>query len=132
MSKVHGKGTYLKVGATVVSGQMNTVDYSGSVGVADVTSFGDGAEVSIPGLEGGTITVSGFYDTATAATLLGLAALPQTTSTYEYGPGGNVTGSIKIAGSCVVTSMQVTGSTTNAVAMSISMQKSGAVTVSTY
>lgn len=132
MSKVHGKGSYFKLGATVVSGQMNSVDYGGSVGTADVTCFGDGAETYLPGLEAGTISVSGFYDTATAATLLALASLPSTTSTYEYGPSGNSTGGVKIAGSCVVTSMQVTGSTTNAVAMSISMQKSGAVTVSTY
>jgi hypothetical protein len=77
--------------------------------------------------------VSGFFDTATFATLAALAVGAQTqTTTFEYGPSGTTTGSAKITGACIVETFEVGSTTTDAVSLSMSLRKSGAVSNSTY
>lgn len=129
MAKTHGKNEFVKIASTTLSGSMNTVDVDLTGEAADVTSFGESAETFIPGLSGGAINVSGFYNTTDAATILALA---NTTQTFENGPAGNTTGSVKLSGSCVVTSVKVTGTVREAVGLAIVASVTGGVTVGSY
>lgn len=129
MAKVHGKSVVFELGATVLTGQLNSVDFSRTAGASDSTVFGVGAEEFVPGLENATITLSGFFDTTSAATIAGYNG---TTQTFEFGPAGDGTGSYKASGSAVVTGVSVNGSVRENVGLTINLQVTGPITDGTY
>lgn len=129
MSRVHGKDQYLKLGTTVVSGSMNSIDVDLGGSASDSTGMGATDEESIPGLGSGAISAGGFYDSTGAATLL---AMENTIVTFEYGPEGNGSGKPKISGSCLVTSVKVGGAVRDTLGLSISATKTGPKTVGSY
>lgn len=133
MAKVHGKSAFLKINSTTVSGQGRSITHNYSLASADVTSFGDTADNFLPGNESGTLSMSGFFDSTTHAAISALVAgTVTTTSTYEYGPSGAVTGGVKISGSCFVTAYNVSSPVDGGVTAELTIQRSGAVTNSTY
>ncbi len=129
MAKVHGKDTVFTLGSTELTGQLNSVDFPRTAAASDATTFGTGAEEFTPGLTNGTISLTGFFDTPTAATIAGMNG---TTQTFEYGPAGDGTGAYKASGSCVVTGVTHNGSVRENVGLSITLQASGDVTDGTY
>ena len=129
MAKVHGKDSVFELGATVLTGQLNSVDFSRSAGASDATTFGVGAEEFTAGLENATISLTGFFDSTTSSAI---AAMNGTIQTWEYGPAGDATGRPKASGSCVVTGVSVNGSVRENVGLTISLQVTGAITDGTY
>jgi len=129
MAKSHGKKTYLKIGTVVVSGQSNSVSVDGAVAADDATPFGVEDEEFLAGLGSGAISAAGFIESSNAATLEGLKG---TITTYEYGPAGNTTGSMKKSGNCLVTACNYSATPTAAAAFTITATRSGAETVGTY
>ena len=129
MAFVHGKNQYVKIGTAVISTQLNSADFPQGAAASEVTAFGVGATQYIPGLYDTSISMSGYFDGATHGVLAGYNG---TTVAFEYGPAGTAGGNVKIAGTCDVTSVQVTGAVADAVALSISAQVTGTVTNGTY
>lgn len=129
MAFVHGKNQYVKIGTAVISGQLNSADFPQGAAATEVTSFGSEATQFIPGLKDTSISMSGYFDASTHAVLAGYNG---TAVAFEYGPAGTAGGGVKIAGSCVITSVQVTGAVADAIGLSISAQVTGTVTNTTY
>jgi hypothetical protein len=129
MAFVHGKNQYVKIGTAVISSQLNSADFPQGAAASEVTGFGSDATQFIPGLKDTSISMSGYFDAATHGVLAGYNG---TSVAFEYGPGGTAAASVKISGTCVITSVQVTGAVADAVALSISAQVTGAVTNGTY
>lgn len=129
MSKVHGKKAYLKIGTTVVSGQMNSISVDGTKAADDATPFGVEDEEFLAGLGTGDISAAGFIETSNAVALEGYLG---TIVAYEYGPAGNTTGSIKKSGNCLVTACNYQQTPTAASAFTLTAKRSGAETVGTY
>lgn len=129
MAKVHGKDTVFTLGATVLTGQLNSVDFPRSAAASDATTFGVGAEEFTPGLESGTITLTGFFDATTASTIAGMNG---TIQTFEYGPAGDATGKPKSSGDCIVTGVNVNGSVRENVGLTITCTVTGPVVDGTF
>lgn len=102
----------------------------------NVSAFGTAAQAFIPGLtDGDTISVSGPLDVALGTFLAGLKAAQSagsSTSTVTWGPGGSVSGQLKISAETWVTQYNVTTSVTGRVEWSASLQVTGAVTNGTW
>lgn len=129
MAFVHGKNQYVKIGTAVIGSQLNSADFPQGATATEVTTFGSEATQFIGGLKDTAISMSGFFDGSTHAALAGYVG---TSVAFEYGPAGTAGSSIKMSGTCIVTSVQVTGNTTDAIGLSINAQVTGTVTNSTY
>lgn len=129
MSKPHGKKTYLKIGTVVVSGQSNSISVDGGKAADDATPFGVEDEEFVAGLGSGAISAAGFVETSNAATLEGYLG---TIVTYEHGPAGNTTGSLKKSGNCLVTACNYSATPTATAAFTITATRTGAETVGTF
>lgn len=92
---VHGKGTAVYLDKYDLSGFFNSVDTSFSMDVAETTSFGSSAKSYIPGLEDGTLSLSGLYSQDTdgvddvLSTALATATTPLVTVVFSAGTIGN-------------------------------------------
>ena len=136
MAFVHGKSTVFKLddsGGTLrdLSTYLMEVSFPESIETADVTAFGASAKSYIVGLKDSTISLTGKWD----ATLDGYIAgtLGQAASlSFEYGPAGSGSGSIKYTGECYVTSYNIGSPVGDAVSASVELQVTGAVTRGTY
>ena len=122
---VNGSGTN-------VSRFADNFSWPQSVETVDVSAFGTAAKANIPTLtDGDTISISGPAD---SAFFLQLAAIKSaqsagsSTSTITWGPGGSVSGEIKIAAECWLTGLTVNSAVGGRVDMSASLQVTGAVT----
>lgn len=129
MARSHGKEQYLKLGTTVVSGAMNQVDVNLSNGASDSTGFGVDDEEVIAGLNGGTISASGFYETTDATAINGMQG---TIVAFEYGPEGSANGKPKASGNCLVTEVRTGGGLRDTLGRGISATITGAVTWGTF
>jgi hypothetical protein len=129
MARSHGKEQYLKLGTIVVSGAMNQINVVLGAAASDSTGFGADAEEVIAGLDSGSISASGFYDTTDASTI---AAMRGTIVTFEYGPEGNASGKPKYSGSCLVTEVTQGGPLRDTLGRGISATVTGAVAVGTF
>jgi hypothetical protein len=102
----------------------------------NVSAFGTAAQAFIPGLtDGDTISVSGPLDVALGTFLAGLKGAQSagsSTATVIWGPGGSVSGQLKIQAEAWVTQYNVTTSVTGRVEYSASLQVTGAVTNGTW
>lgn len=136
MAFVHGKGTVFKLddnGGTLrdISAFADEVGFPGNVDMAETTTFGKDDKTYIPGLRDRTISVSGKWDATLDgyyAPALGLA----TSLSFEYGPAGSGSGSVKYTGECFITSFEITNPVGDVVTFSLELQCSDAITRGTY
>lgn len=92
---IHGKGTAVLLDKYDLSGYFNSVDTAFTLDVAETTAFGSSAKSYIPGLEDGTLSLSGMFsqdsngedDVLSAA--LGAATTPLVTVALASGTIGN-------------------------------------------
>lgn len=135
MAFVHGKDSYFAIdntngSVTDISSYVDSVDgLPGEMELADVTAFGDGGHKNIPGLENVSFTVSGSWD-ATLDAIMG----PRRTATasFEYGPAGNGSGSVKYSGECWISNYSVTSEVGDKVSWSADLVVDGTVTRGTF
>lgn len=138
---VHGKSTFVSIAnaagtATDMSSDFNTAGLSRSVDTSDSTGFGSVAKSYAAGLEDATASWSGFFTAAQDAVLAGLvtALAADTIASTEmiYGPAGDAAGKVKYTQNVIITSYEVSGGVGDLVAASVSMQRTGATTRSTF
>jgi hypothetical protein len=129
MPFVHGKDTYFKVASTDLSTYINSVSVSRTADTAETSAFGSSTKSFVSGLRDATITVSGMFDAAVYSTIAGWLG---TSQTWEYGPAGSASGRVKVSGSGIVTSVELSSSVGEVVAANISIQVSGTVTDGTF
>lgn len=133
---VHGKSAVFKLDnsggtLTTISDVIQDVSFPRSIETAETTAFGASAKSYIVGLTDATISVSGKYDATVDAHLAAIAGQAATVS-FEYGPAGSATSSVKYTGECIVTSYEVGATVGDAVTFSLDLQVTGAVTRGTY
>lgn len=134
MAFVHGSNAVLKIadsaGGTLqdISDALNESSTEESVDTAETTAFGDTAKNYIAGLEDGTISLSGHFNSASNKVHDVLKDLKRAKVSFEYFPEGESSGNAKASGSCILTSYSVSSSVSDKVSVSASFQVSGGVT----
>lgn len=134
MGFAHGSSAVLKVadseGGTLqdISDALNESSSEESVDTAETTAFGDTAKAYIAGLEDGTISMSGHFNSSTGKVHDVLKDLKRKKVAFEYFPEGEASGSAKGSGDCILTSYAVSSSVSDKVSVSASFQVSGGVT----
>lgn len=125
---------------TLTSATGGTINYSSGLDDAsleraakalDVTTFGDGDEVYIAGLRGGTISLSGHFASTyeeKLSALLGHSTTPQ----WVYGPESSANTRRKLSGGAILTKFSIGSPVDDKVSMSFDLQLSGAITSTTF
>ena len=107
----HGKNAALTLNSVALSTFINNMDFSTDLDIADTTTYGATWKSGLPGIAGGTLDISGFYD-PTASTGPGAVLYPLllagTAVTGLFYPGGTASGQslYTITSGCIVTSYQ--------------------------
>lgn len=130
MAFVHGKDSDLVVDSTNISQYTDSVSVDRSVDTAETSAFGDDDKTFIAGLEDGSFSLSGHWDTTGDAALDGTfdGALVSMT----YGPAGSGSGAIAYTCTALVTNYNITSGVADRVNWSASFQRSGALTRGSY
>ena len=146
MARTHGKGSSFSIddaGGTprVISEAITSIDFPGTVDMAEVSGMGDAAKEYLPGLADGTITITGNWEDAAttgADTVLGALfdANGELTAggslDFMYGPEGAESTDIKYSGKCFMTGYSQSSPLGGAVTFTATFQVTGAVTRGTY
>lgn len=132
MPLTHGRLTVIKLGSADISAWVNTSDYDDGADSHDTTTYGKSGKTYAGGLRDGTLTFGGLYDTATGGPEATIRPLLGTTTTFEYGPEGSVSGKKKVSGSGVLTSFKTTNPVGDMVRWTSTVKVSDVPTVGTY
>lgn len=101
----------------------------------DVSALGTVSKAFIAGMTDGNISFSGAYDT-TVATHLSAVRAAQAAGTasvsFQWGPGGSVSGQAKITGEAILSDYSLSTSVSGRAEYSATLQISGAVTNGTF
>lgn len=62
MGFVHGKDSYIKLGSSLLTGYVRSVEMSAALDVAESSTMGDESKEYMPGLSDMTISLEGLYD----------------------------------------------------------------------
>jgi hypothetical protein len=136
----HGKGLVFKIdnsGGTlaVMTTFVDSVDIDNSVDMGETTTAGAEDKTYVSGQAEHDLSISGKYDeTATTgpnAVLFGLVGL-ETTSSFEFGPSGSVSGKPKYLGECFLTGYKVAAPVGGVVTFTADFKVTGAVTLTTW
>lgn len=134
MAFKHGKDAALSVNGTLITGFTNNVSLSRDRDTSETTVFGLNDKTFIPGLMGGALSFSGFYDPTAvtgSAVVVETAFTAGTTVACIYYPGGNSTGQRSHTFAAIITNYTETSAVTDRVDFSSSALVSGAVTTAT-
>lgn len=135
MAFIHGKDSYFQIDSTGgtptdISLYIDSVEgLPGEQEFADVTALGDEGHKNIPGLENGSFSLSGHWDSALDAIL---GPKRTATATFNFGPAGSTGGLVKYTGECWITSYTVSSGVGDKVSWSASCQVDGQVTRTTF
>lgn len=129
----HGRFAEVTVNSAALSTFCDSVELTMENDTAETTTFGKTWKTHLPGLNGGSVTLSGNYD-PTASTgpaavleaLLGAAAFA-----VDVYPGGNTSGQRKHAFNALLTSYSETSAVGDKVTFSAELILDGAVTTTT-
>lgn len=121
---------------TDISDTVNEVTLPRSIETAETTAFGDDDKTYIVGLGDATISVSGMFDATVDSHINGvISALKSgsvTTSSFEYGPAGSVSGSPQLTGEALITSYEIGTPVGDVVTYSLELQVTGSVASGTF
>ena len=136
MAFKHGKNASFKVdnsGGTLtdISSYLNEISLPRSIETGETTSFGNSAKTYLVGLSDSTLSISGTWDATLDAHLAGIIGQAASVS-FEYGPEGTSTGSIKYTGESYLTSFETSSPVADVVTFSAEFQVTGTVTRGTF
>jgi len=114
---------------TDISAYLNTSALNRTAGAYDVSTYGVGSKVYIPGLKDGRIPIGGPWDPTVDALLAGILAL---TRDFEWHPQGTSAGKVKYSGAApygvILVSYQPSSPVDGAVTFTGEFQITGPVT----
>jgi hypothetical protein len=123
----HGKNTQISVDnaagqLTDISQYCDNVDFPGlNADTAETTTFNADSKSYVPGLKGGTFSISGPWDETADAVLAGIHGKE---GSFSYVPGG---GTVTYSGEAICTAYNIQSGIGGAVTFSASFQISGDV-----
>lgn len=129
MAFVHGKGTHVTINSVNLSAYLTEASQSFDDDTHETTTFGKNSKEYLPGLQDGTISLSGNLDPALDSSM---AAMRGVVVPFIYGPEGSTTGKRKYSGNCIRTSYEVSNPVGDLVTFSAEFQITGDVTVGTF
>lgn len=141
MAFVHGKDAVFSLddsGGTLRDVHIYVNSVSGLPGaraLSEVTAFGDQGTKSIPSLANVQFSIAGHYDATAAtgiATVLNGLRTATATASFQYGPAGSVTGSLKITGECWMTDCSYDATVSDRVPIAASFQVDGVPTLGVF
>lgn len=139
MAFAHGKSTAFSIEDPTVERNLSAFTDNVSPNVAralsEVTAFGDGGVKNIPGLQNGTVSISGHWDptTSTGPHAVMSALLTATaTAGVKIGPAGSASGAARVSAEVWITSYQITSAVADKVSWSADLQIDGTATFDTY
>lgn len=126
---VHGKDGYLSIGGTAITDVTTDAGHSRSADVAETSVMGTDDKTYIPGMKDGQLSATCRFDRTTDGTL---EAFLGTEVAVIYGPEGNTTGDRQYTFQAIMTQYDVTGGTGDVVAVSLTLQRTGATTTGAF
>ncbi len=132
----HGKATYLQIihtGAStwVMSSGLDDIGFDREADTAEVTTFGDNDRNFLPGLRGGSFSLSGHW-ASTYESRIGSMLGSTAVVTLKFGPQGSVASSPFRTANALLTSYTVSNPVDDKVSMSLNFQVTGAVTTGSF
>lgn len=136
MAFYHGKGLVFKVDNAAGTLQtlttfVDNVDLDSSVDMGDTTTAGAEDKTFVSGQAEHDLSISGKWDdtasTGPDAILAGLVGL-ETSSSFEFGPGGSSVGKVKYSGECFMTGFKRSSPVGGVVTFTADFKITGAVT----
>lgn len=122
--------------AVNISQYADSVSFPQPIDTLEVSVFGTNAKQFIPGLtDGAEISMSGPLDVGLGTFVTALKAAQSagsTTSTFDYSPGGSVSGQIRQSAEVYVSAFDVSTGVAGRAEYSCSLQVTGAVTNTTW
>ena len=140
MAKIHARNASIYVdstagASTAISADLNSATLSFTAEAPEVTGFGDNTVQRLSnGLTDWTFSAEGYWnDSANSAASI-LYLLIAGSTFLQFGPSGSTSGSRKLSGSAVVTSLELSnGGVNDAVTFSIELtSRSGSITASSW
>lgn len=128
MAFVHGKSTAVLVDQYNLSAYFNSADYSTTLETGEVTAFGATAKAFLPGLLAGSVSLTGFFDSATAGAdaILQAALSASTAKVVSIAPQGvGTVGNRATLGTALETTYQVSAPVGDIVSASAEMEATG-------
>lgn len=120
---------------TDIAPYIDSVSNGQTTDTLDVSALGTAFKSYIPGLSDGNLSISGPYDVTVYTHLTAVkAALAAGTASvsFQWGPGGSVSGQAKVTGECLLSDIQLSTSVSGRAEWSASLQITGAVTNGTF
>ena len=121
---------------TDISGYLDNISVPQSADTLDVSVMGDTSKQFIAGMtDGDQISISGPYDATIHTHLTGCKAAQAAGTasfTYDWGPGGSVSGQAKVSGEVLVVGYELSNSTGGRAEYSATLQVTGTVTNGTW
>lgn len=136
MAMYHGKGLVFKLGDSAgvlqtLTAYVDSVDLDSSVDMGETTTAGAEDKTFVSGQAEHDLSISGKWDdTASTGPDVVLAGIvgKETTSSFEFGPGGSTAGKVKYSGGCFLTGYKRSAPTGGVVTFTADFKVSGAVT----
>lgn len=140
MAFYHGKGLVFKIDNAAgtlqtLTAYVDGVDLDNSVDMGETTTAGAEDKTFVSGQAEHDLSISGKWDdTATTGADPVLSALIglETSSTFEFGPGGSTNGKIKKSGECFMTGYKVSAPVGGVVTFTADFKITGAVTTGVW
>jgi hypothetical protein len=140
MAFYHGKGLVFKIDNAAgtlqtLTSYVDSVDLDNSVDMGETTTAGAEDKTFVSGQAEHDLSISGKWDdtasTGADPVLSGLIGL-ETSSTFEFGPGGSSAGKIKKSGECFMTGYKVSAPVGGVVTFTADFKITGAVTTGVW
>ena len=137
MAFVHGKNSVFKIdntsnSITDISAYVTNVEgLPGDTATGKTTTLGKESETYIPGLHDAVITVALIWD-ATLDGIIGNVTQQKVERDVEYGPAGSTGGFVKHACAVLITSYKIGSPVGDVVTASLTLQKTGDLTIGTF
>lgn len=123
-----GEAAVLLVNAVDISTYLDTVTFTQSGDVLDITTFGNTGHVKRGGLTDGSIAIGGVYDTTTSGPNDVLKPLLNTVVAFDWRPEGTGAGKPKRTGNVLVSEYVDSSPVADIVRWTATLEISGAVT----
>jgi hypothetical protein len=140
MAFYHGKGLAFKIDNAAgtlqtLTAYVDSVELDSSVDMGDTTTAGAEDKTFVSGQAEHDLSIGGKWDdtasTGPDAILAGLIGL-ETTSTFEFGPGGSTSGKVKYTAECFMTGYKRSAPSGGVVTFTADFKVTGAVTKTTW
>jgi predicted secreted protein len=137
----HGKSAYFALDGTAgtlvsLSDTLNEISVPREIETAETTAFGNNDKTYISGLTDATVSLSGMFDATVdnliAGDITNLRSGSVASLTFEYGPSGSASTSVKYSGEAIITSYEVSSPVGDVVTYSLELQVTGGVTRGTF